>query len=153
MGLSPQKSEQLFCRIRQEWVAALPEEYVRQALLQRMIHELGYPSELIAVEKALDFLPHLMELGKSLPERRADILCFKKNNSQLLPFVLIECKAVPLTDKTVNQVAGYNHYVGAPFIVVVNREEVRCGFRQKGDVYKFVSWLPTYEELSKAYLR
>jgi hypothetical protein len=70
--------QEVYCQIRKEWVAAQPEELVRQALVRRMVDELGYPSSLITVEKSLQQLPHIEQSGLKLPLRRADILVFAK---------------------------------------------------------------------------
>ena len=51
--------DSLFCPLRKIWVAALPEEKIRQALIQKMTQHLGYPLGNIALEKSLDQLPHL----------------------------------------------------------------------------------------------
>src|SRR5690242_14822270 len=86
-------SKQHFDEVRRAWVAATPEEGVRQRVLKKMIHALGFPKELIAVEKELKELPHLA--GRSVPERRIDVLCYGKEihpEHSLYPLLLIECK-------------------------------------------------------------
>ncbi|MCB1084841.1 MAG: type I restriction enzyme HsdR N-terminal domain-containing protein [Chlamydiia bacterium] len=116
MGSSPQSSE-LFDPIRQKWVEALPEERVRQALLTRLIQDLGYPMETLMVEKEMREVPHIQ--GKDLPSRRLDILCLA---SQSLPsLLLIECKAIPLKEAMLAQVRGYNAFIGAPVICLANQ--------------------------------
>jgi Type I restriction enzyme R protein N terminus (HSDR_N) len=136
----------LYCPIRARWVAALPEEQVRQQLLALMLGQLGYPKSLIAVERALSLLPHLYTA--KVPDRRADILCFAKAGDALTPLLLIECKAIPLTAKVINQVAGYNHFVRAPYIAIANQTQVRTGwYDPKAKAYAFVSRLPTYAEI------
>ena len=144
----------LYCLIRKDWVAALPEEQVRQHLLQYMIEKLSYPATLIAVEQPLRQLPHLSVSDLSrIPDRRADVLCFAKTGDDVLqPLLLIECKAVKLTSGVINQVLGYNHYVGARFIALVNQEEVRTGWydpAKKG--YSFIDFLPTYPSLLSSF--
>lgn len=138
----------LFCPIRNSWVAAQPEEKVRQELLQRMLGPFGYPKALIAVEKELS---QLVQTG-FFPKRRADILCFGNIQGQLLPLLLIECKAIPLTDKVVNQVVGYNSHVKARYIAVANQTAVKTGWYDPlKRRYVFVERLPLYEELLKDY--
>lgn len=128
------------CLIRNESVAATPEEFVRQRVLSLML-QLGYPKGLIAVEQSLHRLPHLQ--STKVPLRRADILCFGNNHS---PLMLVECKAAKLTEAVFRQVAGYNHYVRANFIAIANSEEIRLGWIE-GKVYRFISHLPKYEDL------
>ena len=148
-------NNQLWCRIRKEVVAALPEEVVRQNLLTEMIDRLGYPAGLISVERALRQLPHLLgAVSMAAPDRRADILCYGKGihpDHDLYPLLLIECKAVPLTERVIRQVVGYNHYVQAAFIAVVNGVERKTGWYdvKKGD-YRFVAAIPAYGKLVEA---
>ncbi len=137
-------SKELYDPIRKLWVAAEPEEYVRQALIKRMVSTLGYPESRIGVEKALGQLPHLTDKG-ALPDRRLDLICYAEDFS---PLLLVECKAVALTDKVMQQLIGYNNYVAAPFIAAVNKEQIKMGwwdFSSKS--YQFIDWLPTYREL------
>lgn len=126
-------NDSLFCPIRKIWVAALPEEKVRQALIQRMIHHLGYPCGTLALEKSLDQLPHLQS-QRSLPKRRADLIVFAKGihpQHPLYPLLLIECKAVPIANKTLRQLIGYNQFIGAPFIAAVNQTQTSFGWYQQ----------------------
>lgn len=122
----------LFCSIRKIWVADLPEEKVRQALIQQMTQQLGYPCGILALEKNLNQLPHL-KTHSSLPKRRADLIVFAKDihpEHHLYPLLLIECKAVPMTTKTLRQLIGYNQFVGAPFIAAVNQTQASFGWYQ-----------------------
>lgn len=138
------ENQTLYCAVRQEWVAAQPEEWIRQRVLQHLI-DLQYPLSGLAVEKALRSLPHLS--GQDLahvPDRRADILVYLQGR----PLLLIECKAVKLTDAFVRQVVGYNHIVQAPYIVLANEEEVRTGwFDGASRTYQFVPYIPEYETI------
>lgn len=120
------KPSQVWDEIRKSWVAATPEEIVRQLWLQRMIRELQYPKSLIAVEKKI---PQL--------QRRIDILCY---DPDCKPLLLIECKCEDLDQKAIEQVVGYNHFVKAPFVAVVNEKEVRFQSME-------LDRLPTYPEM------
>lgn len=147
------ESESLFCPLRKKWVAALPEEKVRQALIQRMHFELGYPLGTIALEKALNQLPHLQHTS-SLPKRRADLIVLARGvhpQHALYPLLLIECKAVPLSEKTLRQIIGYNQFVGAPFIAAVNQAQTLFGWyeQEKGD-FAFQERLLPYETLLRS---
>lgn len=144
----------LYCPIRQEWVTAFPEEYVRQHLIQQMTEHLGFPLSCIAVEKALQQMPHLSGAKHHLPLRRADIICFSKGihaQFDLYPLLLIECKAVPLTETVIRQVVGYNYYLHAYFIAIANQQEVRVGcIDARKNQYRFTSGLPHYQHLLNA---
>ena len=144
-------NKQIFCRIRQEWVSAQPEEEVRQKLIDFMIFQRGFPASLIAVEKALQQMPHLATSTLEIPDRRADIICFGKEihkDYALYPLLLVECKAVKLTDKATHQVVGYNHALQACFVAIANEKEIRTGwFDTHLGEYTFIPQLPHYEEL------
>jgi len=144
MGSSSLNKGSVFDPIRECWVRATPEELVRQRLIQKMIGLLGYPKGLLSVEKPLKDLTHLA--GVAVSERRIDLLCYAKLEALLYPLLLIECKAVPLTEQGIDQLMGYNHHVGAPFIAAANAEEVRFAYREGAD-YRFCSFLPPFKEL------
>ncbi|QLH36548.1 MAG: type I restriction enzyme HsdR N-terminal domain-containing protein [Parachlamydiaceae bacterium] len=138
---------QLYCFNRKIWVAATPEEYVRQEILQLML-QLGYPSSYIAVEKdlaALSYAPKTL----SFPDRRADIVCYTKQPSKgLRPLLIVECKAIPLTQKEISQVIGYNYLIKAAFIALVNQKERRLGWYDPSlSDYKFIDYIPSYTQL------
>ena len=132
---------------------ALPEEKVRQRLLQRMLKELGYPAGLVAVEKDIFSLPHVIKEKCPVGLRRADILCFMQNIDQrfsceLYPLLLIECKAVALSQQAERQLLGYNHYVQACFIALANQAgEKTFWFDARQQKYCSVDFLPSYQQL------
>lgn len=139
----------LYCPIRKSRCKPLPEEVVRIGLIQRMIDALGFPESTLVIEKELRSLPH-RPCEPGTPDRRVDILCFAKGihpSIELYPLLMIECKAVKITNKVIGQVAGYNHYVQAPFICVANQHEIRTGWLNSQSVYDFVPYLPTYTQL------
>jgi hypothetical protein len=144
--------DSLFCPLRKTWVAALPEERVRQSLIQEMTQRLKYPLGNLALEKSLDQLPHL-KAQLSLPKRRADLIVFAKDihpQHILYPLLLIECKAVPLTNKVLRQIVGYNQFVGAPFVSVVNQTHAYFGwYHSDHKDFVFKEELPSYEILLK----
>lgn len=141
----------IYCSWRNRYVAALPEEVVRMQLLKQMVEALGYPKHYIAVERELTAFVQQTDASQKLPLRRADIVCLTtelNTNGELLPLLLIECKAVVLTRKMQDQVVGYNHYLKAPFVALVNHLEARTGwFEPQEGAYKFVAGLPSYGQL------
>ena len=142
--------EQCLCHIRRTWVAATPEEQVRQQLLRWMMESLGYPRGHLAVEQSLKDLPHLANSPLNIPMRRADILCYAKaSSSSLQPLLLVECKAIPITDAVIRQVVGYNQFVQAPYIVLANAQEVRTGrWNDTISQYEFLAGLPKYQTIA-----
>lgn len=131
---------EVFDDIRSCWVSATSEEIIRQLWLRKMVLELGYPKELIAVEKELKSFPHLFH--ESVPDRRLDILCYHKNEI-LSPLLLIECKAIPLTSKALDQVLGYNTFIQAPVVAVVNERSIYLRYHLNSERYE-LSHLPSY---------
>lgn len=146
------EQNKLYCSIRKEWVAELPEELVRQKILKHMIQDLGFPPSLIAVEKALKHMPHLVVGNRqSIPDRRVDIISFGKGihpQFDLYPLLVVECKSVKLTPKVVSQVVGYNHFLNASFISIVNDQKMLTGwFDPMKKEYTYIEHIPLYEEL------
>lgn len=144
--------DSIFCPLRKTWVAALPEEKIRQALLQEMTQRLGYPFGSLALEKSLSQLPHL-QARSSLPRRRADLIVFAKDlhpQHAFYPLLLVECKAIALTDKTLRQIVGYNQFVEAYFVAVVNQTQRYLGWYdpQRQD-FCFQEGLLSYDFLLK----
>ena len=121
--------KQVFDVVRHQWVAATPEEIVRQQWIQKMIQELGYPKEYIAVEK---------ELVATM--RRADIIVYSR---VCTPLLLIECKAEALTPADFDQVIGYNATLQAPYLALVNSQQMIL--RPASDHF------PSYQELCHAF--
>lgn len=147
-----QPAETLHCLVRRRRVAALPEEIVRQHVLKHLV-ELGFPLSLIVVEMSLEQMPHISSSPANSADsaRRADIVCFAKDIHplhSLYPLLLVECKAVKLTSKTLTQVTGYNHFLKAHFIAVANQKELRTGwFDPVRKAYTFVEHLPSYSQM------
>jgi hypothetical protein len=119
-----------------------PEEKIRQSLVKFMKESLGYPKEMISIERSLSSFPHLK--GKKVPNRRFDIAVF--GTKDVIPLLVIECKAVPIDDKAFDQVIGYNHLVQAPFIALANGD-LLITLVKDGSTYNQVDGLPTYEHL------
>jgi hypothetical protein len=120
----------------------LPEEKVRQQLLEFMQKHLEYPKEMIAIEKSLSAFPHLQ--GQKVSNRRVDIAVFSKK--QMEPLLVIECKAVPINDKAFDQIIGYNHLIKAPFIALANQKGV-ITLIHDGKCYQRFDGLPDYNYL------
>jgi hypothetical protein len=141
--------EHYFDEIRRLWVAATPEEGIRQRILKKMVYALGFPKELIVVEKELKELPHLT--ASHLPQRRIDILCYGKEihpEHPLYPLLLIECKRDAIDEKAAEQLIGYNAHVKAYFIALVNREEEKFGYvDKKTKQYVFNPGFPPFKDL------
>lgn len=141
MASSPQ-NKKVYDPIRKKWVIATPEELVRQKILNLLTSELGYPSHAIVVEKKLSELPHLQE--EEVPVRRLDILCYETRAFR--PLLLIECKGIPLQEKMLAQVMGYNAFIKAPLICLANDGEFLLGWEDPKRVMT-LDRLPSYRKL------
>ena len=146
--------KKLFDCIRNIWVEALPEEIVRQKLLLSMVEEGGFPKHMIGVEKDIDAIPHLKNEKINASKRRVDIICFAKNihpSFPIYPLLVIECKAVSLSSKVVEQVIGYNHFIKASFIAVANNKAIQTmWYDKKQKKYEKIDFLPSYQQLLMA---
>lgn len=129
---------QIFDVVRKKYVAATPEELVRQHVLHHLITDKHYPPSLLAIEYPLK----LYETSK-----RCDIVVF---NQQHRPAMIVECKAptVKLTDKAFRQAARYNLKLQVPFLLIGNGEAFECGVvnHQKQET-RLLGRVPEYDEL------
>lgn len=142
-------TNKLFDPLRRLIVKATPEELVRQNILKKMVHELGFPPHWIAVEKDLQQLPHHILSNGKVPKRRLDIVCYAKDQEGMLfPLLLIECKAISINPKTLQQVVSYNEFVQAHFVAVVNHQTQFIGhFDEEKGHYCFLEHFPPFCEL------
>lgn len=95
-----------------------------------MISELGYPKSLISVEKRVG-------------SRRFDLVCYTQTG---LPLLLVECKAVELSEAAQNQAVGYNAVIKAPFICLACPTGVKTLWHEGGRIAS-VPFLPKFIEL------
>ena len=135
--LALSKLNKLFCCIRKEWVYATEEEKIRQKILGYLIHDLGFPASGIVVERSLNTCVQGQE---KVPARRIDVLCY--GGQLCTPLLVVECKAVPLTDKMMRQLCGYNRFINAPSYALVNSTQIVCSLRGHSR-----DSLPRYEEV------
>ncbi len=129
------KLDRLYDPIRNRYVAATPEEFVRQSLLRQMIQQLSYPKGLIAVEK---------QLGDY--QRRFDLVCYANGPSGLFPLLVVECKAQDCLQDAREQVLGYNATIGAPFLCIASKTQIHTLWLN-GDQIASVPFLPPYRDL------
>ncbi|HEX2579668.1 MAG TPA: type I restriction enzyme HsdR N-terminal domain-containing protein [Rhabdochlamydiaceae bacterium] len=141
--------KQVFDRIRRQWVAATPEEIVRQRWIHRMVHELGYPKELLVIERELKMLPHLQMYPDPLPTRRIDLLSFGKRASGIFPLLLIECKDETLNQTTLDQVLAYNTFVQASSVAIVNQDQIRLKYNLACSRCE-IDYMPSFKDLMEA---
>lgn len=133
-------SAKIFDPIRKKWVVSSPEERVRQRFLSYLILQCGFPKEVITVEKSL---AHVTALPREY-KRRCDLLCYAPRLA--FPLLLVECKTTRLKESMFPQLWGYNAYIQAPFIALVNQREVKMGW-QMGKQMSWYHFIPPYREL------
>ena len=141
--------KQVYDNIRLQWVAATPEEIVRQRWVQKMTKELGFPKELLVIEKELAGLPHLQEHPYPLPTRRIDLLSFGKKEMDIFPLLLIECKDEPLSQGALEQALAYNTFVQASYVAIVNQDQIRLKYNLACSRCE-IDRLPSFKELMEA---
>jgi len=98
--------------VRRAWLAAQPEEYVRQGLIEWFL-ERGCPAAWMQVER---------KVGSS--RDRLDLLVLDRRGQ---PYVLAEAKAPGFNlNPAIQQLARYNRVWRAPFALAVNGEDALC---------------------------
>jgi hypothetical protein len=98
--------------VRRKWVAATPEETVRQRLLAWLLSEAALPPSRLAVERAIAY---------GALRKRFDVVGFDTSGA---PRLLCECKApsVPVSSHTWAQTLTYNAVMQAPVLLLTNGE-------------------------------
>lgn len=100
----------IFDVIRKKWLILTPEEWVRQHVVNYLVHVKNYPASSIAIEK---------ELSLNGLKRRYDIVVYTR---QLSPHLIIECKApyIALDQTVIEQALRYNLIVKANLVMITN---------------------------------
>ncbi len=126
----------IFDEIRKKFIILTPEEWVRQHVVQYILHEKKYPKSLINVEKSLK----VNGLTK-----RYDIVVFNPDGSL---FLLIECKApeIKTSQSTFDQIARYNMTLKSQYLMVTNGlNHYFCQMDFENEKYVFLKELPDYQ--------
>ena len=131
--------EQLFCPFRRKYVAAKPEEKIRQAFLRQLVEQFGYPQSLIGVE-----VPIAVGAGV---EKRCDAVVYSKS---LQPLMLLEFKAehVAITTEVLDQAAVYNTTVHAPYLILANGKQTVVAHIDSNKQITFLDHIPSWNQLS-----
>lgn len=132
------KKTKIFDEIRRQYFVLTPEEWVRQHLVQFLIHEKKYPKNLIALEKGLKL---------NGMQKRMDVLVYDKFGK---PLLMIECKApsVKINQAVFEQIGRYNIQMQLPYLLVSNGLEHYCAqIDFENGKISFLPTIPMYEEL------
>jgi hypothetical protein len=130
---------QVFDPVRRRWVALTPEEWVRQHFINYLVHELGTPMSLLAVERSLVM---------NRMARRADILIHDASGN---PLALVECKApkVRIDQGTFEQAARYNTVFQVPYLFVTNGlRHYCCRVEHSTGHVDFLVDMPSFQVMS-----
>lgn len=135
----------IFCPFRRKYVAATPEEYVRQTFLHALVEQFGYPQSLIGVEVSI-------AVGAGV-DKRCDAVVYSRS---LQPLMLIEFKApeVAITQTTLDQAAVYNTTVHAPYLILANgkqtvvaRIDKQSTDGEQTEQIQFLNHIPSWNQL------
>ena len=135
----------IFCPFRRKYVAATPEEHVRQTFLHALVEQFGYPQSLIGVE-----VPIAVGAGV---DKRCDAVVYSRS---LQPLMLIEFKApeVAITQTTLDQAAVYNTTVHAPYLILANgkqtvvaRIDKQSAEGEQTEQIQFLNHIPSWNQL------
>ena len=135
----------IFCPFRRKYVAATPEEYVRQTFLHALVEQFGYPQSLIGVE-----VPIAVGAGV---DKRCDAVVYSRS---LQPLMLIEFKApeVAITQTTLDQAAVYNTTVHAPYLILANGKQTvvariakQSADGEQTEQIQFLNHIPSWNQL------
>lgn len=130
--------DKVFDPLRKKYVAATPEEIVRQHFVSFLISYRGYPAGLMA-----------NEIGITLngTSRRCDTVVFDRTGK---PLVIVEYKApsVTVSQRTFDQIARYNMVLQARYLIVSNGlRHYCCRIDYTHRQYCFIPEIPAYTEL------
>tara|TARA_R110002072_G_scaffold117281_7_gene248238 strand:- start:33643 stop:34095 length:453 start_codon:yes stop_codon:yes gene_type:complete len=129
----------IFDEIRKKFVILTPEEWVRQHVIQFLIHEKKYPRSHINVEK---------ELVLNQTKKRYDIVIYNKDGSI---FLIVECKApqIEISQNTFDQIARYNLSLKANYLMVTNGlYHYYCQLDYENEKYQFLEEIPNYKVIN-----
>jgi Type I restriction enzyme R protein N terminus (HSDR_N) len=126
----------VFDGLRKKYLLLTPEEWVRQHFVNFLIHNLKFPTSLISCENGLKY-------GNK--NKRVDIIV-KSPNGKVL--VIIECKAphIPISEKTLSQIAVYNQKLQPNFLVLTNGIH-HFYLKNDGNRFDFIEQLPLYKDI------
>lgn len=128
----------IFDSLRKKFVLLTPEEWVRQHVVQFLLHEKKHPKSLLSVERQLK-VNNLI--------KRYDVLGFHPNGSIHL---VVECKApsIKISQETFDQIARYNLSLKADYLMVTNGlHHYFCQLDYQQEKYHFLKDIPSWEEI------
>lgn len=113
----------------------LPEEWVRQHVVNYLIEDKKYPASHINVEK---------QLKVNAMKKRYDVVVFNFDGSIR---ILVECKSpdILIDQNTFDQIASYNLKLNAEYLMVSNGlEHFYCKMDFENEKYTFLEGIPDF---------
>jgi hypothetical protein len=126
----------IFCPVRKKWLILTAEEWVRQHVVQFLIHEKKHSKSAVNTEVIVQI---------NGMKKRADVVVFEKEK----PLIIVECKApqIKITQETFDQIARYNLELNTEYLMVTNGlNHFYCQMDYENSRYVFLENLP--EKLS-----
>lgn len=130
------ESRELFDPVRKKFVAANPEEWVRQLLIQFLLTECKYPINRMSVERGIVYAGRKLRYDLAIHDRVGAF------------WMIFEIKApeIPLNPEVSLQISRYNPAQRAPYLVVCNGLDLFCWHWLDGR-YMMCESLPSYPNL------
>ncbi len=138
LKLKKRKNDTLvFDVVRKKWIPLTPEEFVRQHFVNYLIHQKGFPAQLISIEK---------EINLFNVKKRYDVAVLNKDLNILL---LAECKAPTIdisNSEVVEQILRYNIDMNAQTLIITNGvaqyvfEKLNTQWNQIPDIKNFMEY-------------
>lgn len=132
------QKRQVWCMIRNKYVAATPEELVRQLLLFVLTTKKGYTAGVVGVETSLKV---------NGLDKRADVLVY---DTKAQPLLICECKAssVKLNSNVIDQAAAYNMGLSAKAILLTNGNTTLFYlYSKEEEMFQQTTLFPDYQTL------
>ncbi|WP_339044061.1 type I restriction enzyme HsdR N-terminal domain-containing protein [Cardinium endosymbiont of Tipula unca] len=123
--------------LRKKYLLLTQEEWVRQHMLNYLMHHLHYPKGLFRLEK---------KINDALGCYRPDIVLFDRLGRAK---IIVECKApnITLTHRTLKQIMHYNSMLTASILVITNGITHFCWeLEQNAQQFKPMDHIPSYQE-------
>ena len=122
--------------LRCKWVAATPEEMVRQWFIGILKEKAGVPLHMMMTEVALEYGPK---------KWRADVLVWAASGK---PLALVECKrpGIAIDAKVAEQALRYHAVGNVGYIILTNGLDTRV-FKREEDGFEPLDHIPTYTEM------
>lgn len=123
-------------KIRGKYLHSMPEEVVRQKVVDWLINTQKISSQKISIEK---------EIIVSNKARRYDIVVYGR---ELKPILLVECKApnVKISQSTLDQILVYQKVLKVPFLILTNEVDFWCYRYTADDRVELLEEIPDFKK-------